>query len=71
MIALSREGSGRHGDETRSEAVLLYLLLNKNVESFDTSILLSIFDDIKKSLCSEIAVQRGWLCSSNKEKHSG
>jgi len=50
VIALSREGSGRHGDEIRSGAVLLYLLLNKNVESFDTSILLSIFDDIKKSV---------------------
>ena len=38
---------------------------------FETSIWLSIFDDIKKSPCSEIAVQRGWLYSSDKEKHSG
>ena len=70
-MALSREGLIVISDEIRSEAVNLYLLLNKNMESFETSILLSIFDDIKKSPCSEIAVQRGWLCSSNKEKHSG
>ena len=34
VIALSREGSGRLSDEIRSEAVNLYLLLNKNMESF-------------------------------------
>ena len=51
VIALSREGSGRHGDEIRSGAVLLYLLLNKNMESFDTSIFFYPFSMISKKVC--------------------